>query len=238
MVGIDFSGGIASVVTQLNSALGSTFLQFSNPAGTTLRVLDDGAANQIDVNAASLTTTADERSPAAAPSFRSFSTPIVPYTGAFTAGGAQSVGFAGRITVNSALLADPSRLVVYQTSPLTPAADATRPNFIYDQLTSATLAFSPQSGHRHAGGSPFNGSLPAYHAPDDQPAGRSGGVRAEPAAGAGHRRQLAASSASTTHPPSMSTPRWRTLLKLQTAYGANARVMSTVKDLLDVLMRM
>jgi flagellar hook-associated protein 1 FlgK len=29
-----------------------------------------------------------------------------------------------------------------------------------------------------------------------------------------------------------------TLLKLQTAYGANARVMSTVKDLIDVLMRM
>ena len=28
------------------------------------------------------------------------------------------------------------------------------------------------------------------------------------------------------------------LLKLQTAYGANARVMSTVKDMLDVLMRM
>jgi flagellar hook-associated protein 1 FlgK len=29
-----------------------------------------------------------------------------------------------------------------------------------------------------------------------------------------------------------------TLLKLQTAYGANARVMSTVKELIDVLMRM
>ena len=56
-VGVDFSGGMASVVAQLNSALGATFLQFSNPAGTTLRVLDDGAGNKINVDAASHTTT-------------------------------------------------------------------------------------------------------------------------------------------------------------------------------------
>ena len=31
VVGIDFSGGMASVVTQLNAALGATGLQFSNP---------------------------------------------------------------------------------------------------------------------------------------------------------------------------------------------------------------
>ncbi len=58
VVGIDFSGGMASVVSQLNAALGGTNVQFSNPAGSTLRVLDDGAAGQSDVNSASVTTTA------------------------------------------------------------------------------------------------------------------------------------------------------------------------------------
>src|SRR5450631_180190 len=42
VIGINFSGGMASVVTQLNAALGSANLQFSNPGppSSTLRVLD------------------------------------------------------------------------------------------------------------------------------------------------------------------------------------------------------
>ncbi len=58
VLGVDFSGGMASVVSQLNAALGaSANLQFSNPSGSTLRVLDDGAPNRSDVTAASVTTT-------------------------------------------------------------------------------------------------------------------------------------------------------------------------------------
>ncbi len=57
VIGVDFSGGPASVAAQLNAALGATGLQFSNPAGTTLRVLDSGPAT-ITVNSASTTTTA------------------------------------------------------------------------------------------------------------------------------------------------------------------------------------
>src|SRR3954471_24363581 len=41
--GVDFSGGLGSVVSQLNAQFGAT-LQFSNPSGTTLEVLDDGGA--------------------------------------------------------------------------------------------------------------------------------------------------------------------------------------------------
>ena len=73
----------------------------------------------------------------------------------------RAVGFAGRIAVNASLLADPSRLVVFQTAPLTAAGDATRPNFIYDRLNSAVLSFSPQSGIGTAS-APFSGSLHAF----------------------------------------------------------------------------
>ena len=41
--GVDFSGGLASVVSQLNAQFGGT-LAFSNPSGTTLQVLDNGGA--------------------------------------------------------------------------------------------------------------------------------------------------------------------------------------------------
>ncbi len=42
VIGVNFSGGMASVVAQLNSALGGANLQFSNPSGSTLRVVDSG----------------------------------------------------------------------------------------------------------------------------------------------------------------------------------------------------
>src|SRR6185437_15626674 len=53
VVGVDFSGGMASVISQINAAIGSTGMTTSNPSGTTLRILDDGAANTVDVNAVS-----------------------------------------------------------------------------------------------------------------------------------------------------------------------------------------
>jgi len=55
VIGIDFSAGMASVTSQLNAALGSAGLQFSN-TGSTLRVLDNGVGTAT-VNAASVTST-------------------------------------------------------------------------------------------------------------------------------------------------------------------------------------
>src|SRR5882757_2835029 len=55
-IGVKFTGGMASVVAQLNGVLGAANLQFSNPSGSVLRVLDNGT-NSATVNAASVTTT-------------------------------------------------------------------------------------------------------------------------------------------------------------------------------------
>ena len=74
VVGLDFSGGMASVIAQINSALGPSALQFSNPAGTTLRVLDDGAGGKVDANALSATTTMTSLTERQRPSCRSSST--------------------------------------------------------------------------------------------------------------------------------------------------------------------
>jgi flagellar hook-associated protein 1 FlgK len=222
-------------VAQLNTALGSTFLQFSNPAGTTLRVLDDGAGNKINVDAASLTSTVTGLTGGSA-EFPFFLDANVPYTGAFAASGSQSVGFAGRIVVNSALLADPSRLVVYQTSPLTSAADGTRPNFIYDRLTNATLAFSPQSGIGTQA-APFNSSLAAFMrqmiSQQGEAAASADSLRQGQDVVVNSLRQRFSEGSAVNVDAEMAT-----LLRLQTSYGANARVMSTVKDLIDVLLRM
>src|SRR5258705_9662060 len=130
VLGVDFSGGMASVVSQLNAALGaSANLQFSNPAGSTLRVLDDGAPNRSDVTAASVTTTMSSLTSGNA-QLPLFTDNGGFYTGAITANGSQQTGLAGRISVNLGLLGDPSRTILVSTNPLTAAGDTTPSDFI------------------------------------------------------------------------------------------------------------
>ena len=90
VVGVDFSGGLASVVTQLNARFGGR-LQFTNPSGTTLQVLDDGLPNLADVNAFSMTRTATALANGrnAVPLFTDGTDP---FTGAVTLVGAQRSG--------------------------------------------------------------------------------------------------------------------------------------------------
>src|SRR5207253_8272381 len=160
VIGIDFSGGMASVVSQLTAALGATGLAFSNPSGTTLRVLDDGAPDLVDVDSLTATTTVTSLQ-GGTPELPFFLDVNAPYSGAITSTGPQSLGLAGRIVINSGLLADPSLLVAYRATPPVLAGDTTRPNFIYNQLNAASLTFSPQAGVG-TGPAPFRGTLGQY----------------------------------------------------------------------------
>src|SRR6202165_269132 len=102
VIGVNFSGGMASVISQLNSASGAANLQFSNPAGSTLRLLDNGTSTAI-VNAASVTTTVSSLASGSA-QLPVFADGNLLYTGSITRNGWQQTGLAGRITVNDARL--------------------------------------------------------------------------------------------------------------------------------------
>jgi flagellar hook-associated protein 1 len=140
VVGVDFSGGMASVIAQLNTALGGSNLQFSG-AGSTLTVLNNTGFSTV--NAASVTTTQTNLTNGSA-ELSLFTDNGSPYTGAISATGSQITGLAGRLAVNNALVADPSKLVLYSAS--TAAGDTTRSDFILSQLTTATFQYSPASG--------------------------------------------------------------------------------------------
>ena len=234
VIGIDFSGGMASVLSQLASAFATTGLQFSNPSGSTLRILDDGAANQVKVNSASTLTTVTSLTGGSAelPFFLDASTP---YSGAITRVGPQSVGLAGRLTLNAGLLADPSRLVVYQTSPLTDAGDQTRPNFLYDQLSSANVDFSPQSGIGTTV-APFSGTVAQFI----RQIASEQGQAADAAANLKQGQDVVLSSLQQRFNDGASVnidQEMANLLSLQNAYAANAHVLSTVKSMVDTLMQ-
>jgi flagellar hook-associated protein 1 FlgK len=234
VIGVDFTGGPASVATQLNTALGATGLQFSNPSGTLLEVVDSGSP-AITVNAVSTTATATSLTggSGALPLFVDGATA---YTGAFTSTGPESTGYAGQIAVNSALIADPSKLVTYQTSPQTPAGDATRPNFIYNQLVNASLDYSPAAG---IGGvtAPFQGTLSAYMSQMVSVQSIAANAASNLQAGQDIVVNALQTRFNSTSAVNIDTE-MANLLTLQNTYGANARVMSTVKAMLDALMQM
>jgi flagellar hook-associated protein 1 FlgK len=234
-VGVDFSNGMASVIAQIKSALGTTGLKFSNPSGTTLRVLDDGAGGQVGVNSLSATRTITSLADGGT-EIPFFLDGFTPYSGSITNLGNQSVGLAGRISINAALIADPSRLVVYQTSPLTNAGDSTRPNFLLSRLTAGVLNFSPKAGVGTAV-APYSSTLTSYI----QQVISQQGEAAQNADSLNEGQQVVVNSLQQRFADQSNVnidEEMANLLKLQTAYGANARVMTAIKDMLNQLMQM
>lgn len=234
VIGVDFSGGMASVVSQLTAALGGAGLQFSNPSGQNLRILDDGAGGMSDVNSASVTTTVTSLINGG-PQLPLFTDAGNPYTGAITASGAQQTGLAGRITINPALLADPSRLIVYSTSPQTASGDTTRSDYILSQLTSGTYTYLPQSGLGTTA-SPFKGTLLSFTKQFTSMQGDAASMAQQISDGQNVvlntlQNKMNASSGVDID------EEMANLLALQSAYAANARVMSTVNSMFQALLQ-
>jgi flagellar hook-associated protein 1 FlgK len=231
VIGIDFSGGLASVASQINAHFNGK-IQVSNPAGTTLRFLDDGAANNSTVDALSATKTQTSLSGGSG-ELPFFTDATNLYTGAITSQSSQSSGLAGRISVNASLLADPSRLVAYQSG--TPTGDPLRPDFILNQITRASQTYSPAAGVGSTS-SPFSGSLATYLRQVISVQGEAA-LNASQLAD-GQSVVVSALQARADEQSGVDIDReMASLLQLQTAYGANARVMSTVKDMLEMLMQ-
>jgi flagellar hook-associated protein 1 FlgK len=230
VIGIDFSTGMASVTSQLNAALGSAGLQFSN-AGSTLRVLDNGVGTAT-VNAASVTSTTSSLLGGSG-EVPLFTDGNGLYTGAITTAGQQSVGLAARIRVNSQIVGDPAKLVQYNAT--TPSGDTTRPDFLYQQLTAGKSLYSPSTGFGTST-LPFQATLSNFSQQIASAQGQAADTAKQIADGQdvvlSTLQQKFNSQSGVNIDEEMAH-----LLSLQNAYAANARVMSTVKQMFDTLMQ-
>jgi flagellar hook-associated protein 1 FlgK len=232
-IGVDFSGGMASVVSQLNAALGTSNLTFSNPSGSTLRVTDNGTASAT-VKAASVTTSISSLT-SGNPQLPLFTDSGATYTGAITSLGSQMTGLAGRISVNAGLVTDPSRMSIYSTSPVTPAGDTSRSDFLYSQLTTATFSYSPQTGLGSAS-QPLNGTVSNYLQ-------QFVSLQANASTQATQLQQGQSVVVSTLQQKFNSTSsvnidsEMSNLIQLQNAYAANAHIMSVVQSMMTTLLQ-
>ncbi|MFK4726745.1 flagellar hook-associated protein 1 FlgK [Bradyrhizobium niftali] len=237
-VGVNFSGGVPAIASALNSALSGSHLTFSAapaPAtATTLRVTDDNTG-LAKVNSASTTKTISSLT-SGNPQLAVFTDGgQALYTGAITASGSQMTGLAGRIAVNTQLASDPTRLSVYNTSPVTPAGDTTRSDYLYSQLTNAVFSYSPTTGLGSAN-QPFTGSVSNYLQ-------QFLSIQANASTQATQLQQGQSVVVSTLQAKFNSTSsvnldsEMSNLIQLQNAYAANAHVMSVVQGMMNTLLQ-
>jgi flagellar hook-associated protein 1 len=228
-IGVNFSAGMASVVSQLNAALGAN-LQFSNPAGTVLQVLNNGGGSVVNSLTATATATSLTSGSPQLPLFTDGTTPI---TGVITSSGSQTTGLAGRITVNPALVTSPSGLVAYAVG--TTSGDPTRPNFILNQMTNAVLTFPPSTGFGSAT-APYSGTLSDYMgqvvSQQSQAANAASNLQQGQDTVVSALQQRFNDQSGVNIDTEMSN-----LIALQNAYGANARVMTTIQQLMATLLQ-
>lgn len=239
VIGIDFSLGMASVATQIQTAIGSGFTV--STAGSVLRIVDDGAGNTRDVTgltARPTSTTFSATAPGGGPEMPFFVDTSAAggiFTGSFE-GKPQTRGFASRIDVNALVVQDRSRLVQYQTGPSTPQGDQTRPDMMYQRLTTQIRTYSPQTGVGGTAAS-YRGTVTDFASRIVETQGNTieGAIRLD------EGQQIALKSIESRFSETSGVTidqEMSNLVELQNAYAANARVISAVRELLDVLLRM
>ena len=233
VIGVNFSGGMASIAAQLNAALGGLHLQFSNPSGSLLRAVDDNTA-AATVNAASTTTTVTSLA-GGVPQLPMFSDAGALYTGKITVDGPQMTGLAGRIMVNPALMSDPSKLTVYSLSPLTPSGDTARADFIFSQLTAGQFTYSAQTGIGSAL-TPYKGTMPGFIQQFLSQQSNASATATQLQQGQAVVVSTLQQKFDATSAVSIDTE-MANLIALQNSYAANAHVMSVVQSMMTSLLQ-
>lgn len=230
VIAIDFSAGPASVAAQIQNALdtnGATGFTVANPAGSTLRITEPGG-RVAGLGAKTSVLTADAATPGMPLFVDADNKPFVASYDEAT----RKTGLAARIAVNADVIKDRSLLV----GPAgTAAGDTMRPKALLNSLTSSVRSFD-NSSSPDGSTAQFSGTLTNFV----QRVVSSQGQAVEAAKRLNEGQQVALASIQSRFQETSQVnvdQEMSMLIELQTAYAANARIISTVKEMMDVLMR-
>jgi flagellar hook-associated protein 1 FlgK len=229
VIGVDMSTGASAVATRLDGMIPG--LDISNPGGSTLRVLDDGATGSTDVSSVIARTTATANQGGGLALNLFVDSGNSGFTNNLNGDPPQKLGFAARISVNTAVIAD-NRLLVQQTVGGT-LGDSARPDYLIAQL--AEMQF-------------VSGGDPDANSERFQLSGNLGEIISQTIGFQGNSigaalskrddRQLTLDTITQQMEAEYGVnvdEEMARLIQLQNAYAANARVVSIVQELLDTL---
>lgn len=205
-------------------------ISFSSPAVGTETGLPEGSRNTSSIGSlsAGITVTATSGNGLAIPLFVDGNTP---YTGNLD-GIPQQLGFAGRISVNVAFLSDNSLLVLHDGD--TMEGDPARPAELLRRLSSMVLTFAPET--KVAGSTPYSGTIGGFI---QRVISYQGAMSNDVYRAAAAQETVAAqleerfvSESGVNIDQEMAH-----LIELQTAYQANARIVTAFREMMDLLLR-
>jgi flagellar hook-associated protein 1 FlgK len=232
VVGFNNTGSntAAAAAAALQTAVGSGFT-VSNPAGNTLQIVSTGTGQTVTGLSATVTQTQVQGGTATLPLFTVGSGGPT-YTGNYTTG-SQKTGLSSVISVNTAVLSNPSLLVAYSSSTL--AGDTTRPTAMLTAFTTAESTYGPETGIVTGTGSfkttisGLANQMTSYW-----------GAQASNSTTALSSQQVIQNNLQSTY-TSTSTVNMDSqlaqLVQIQSAYTANARVMTVAQAMLSTLMQ-
>jgi flagellar hook-associated protein 1 FlgK len=229
VIGADFSSGAAGLVQSVRQAVGAGFTV--SASGTTLTVLDDGTTGGTDVNAMTSHVTSSALQNAGLALNLFVDNTNADYTGSLTGRG-QKLGFASRIQVNTAVLADNKYLVQYQVGGS--MGDDDRANYLLDQMSNMRFG-TPQTNLSELGSYRLGGTVSDLVS---QTMDYTGNVAAD-AQSNDETQQTAVQALNQRLDNEYGVnvdEEMARLLELQNAYSANARVISAVQDLMEKLL--
>ncbi|MBN9310389.1 flagellar hook-associated protein FlgK [Devosia sp.] len=232
VIGLDFSGGTGAVAAQLQNRLGSA-LTVTNPSGTTIRVMNDGAAGTTDMLSLSTRTTSSGLQNGTLGFSLFVDTNNADFTNSLDGVG-QKLGFASRISVNSAIVADNKLLV--QFTGTTPIGDQDRLNQVIANLDDMRFAGGQGSGATNASAR-LGGTVADMIS---QTLNWQGNV-AEAAISNDQTQQMTLDALTQRLDGEYGVDvdeEMARLMELQNAFAANARVMSVVQELMNALMQL
>ncbi len=231
IIGLDFSGGIGAVATALDSALG-TSISVSNPSGTSLQIVDDGALNNSNIGSLTsrATISANQGAGLALNLFTDQSN--LPFTNSLDGNG-QLTGFAGRITINEDILNNNELLVQFNSGGS--MGDNSRAELLLSQLEnmnfSSNNATSGTSGNFRLNGNAQDmiSQMLNYQ-----------GTVISSANSVKQTSELSLEAISARMSEEYGVnidEEMARLMELQNAYAASARIVSVVQDLINTLMQ-
>ncbi|WP_332686396.1 flagellar hook-associated protein FlgK [Devosia sp.] len=230
VIGVDFSAGATAVAAALDAKLPN--LDVSSTGANNLRILDDGALGKTDVRTAVARSSSTGLQGAGLGLNLFVDQGNSAFTDNLDTDPPQKQGFAARISINPAIVADNRLLVQYEVGGT--LGDADRADYVIDQLNKMQFV-SGGNPAANTGRFQLSGNLSELIS---QVVGFQGST-INAAITKSDDRQLTLDTIvdqmESDYGVNVDEEMAR-LMELQNAYAANARVVSVVKELLDALL--